>query len=264
MRGTYELHWHFHCISADTVRINCIEWHVHWTFPLHMRCLRNFLFAAIIIGNLESPLSFCRVWQSTVLISFFVSLLSFCMVCAIRHLAWTLQNYHHQRKFWTSLIWSDTYWNIETPFRKMSLKPTIKRTWDPWTSWRIFHILLSDPVPVPAVMLFFWANNFLDLPRRVGDHDSIRIAGEFDMTPHGRIVTHDCFCARHQLVAVDRGERAKIRRGRIPRRIPVAVVLECVSGAGISILLNGLRKVGGRKAIISWLVVSTLIRETNG
>ena len=42
--------------------------------------------------------------QSKVLVSFFVSPLSFCMVCAIRHLAWTLQDYHHERKFWTSLI----------------------------------------------------------------------------------------------------------------------------------------------------------------
>ena len=121
-------------------------------------------------------------------------------------------------------------------------------------------------------MLFFWANNFLDLqplfehstcldvlwhhdtfhqPRRVGDHDSIHITGEFDMTPHDLIVTHDWFGARHQPGSVDWGERAKVRWRRIPRCIPVAVVLECYAGGGISVLLNRLGKVGCRKAIIS-------------
>ena len=71
------------------------------------------------------------------------------------------------------------------------------------------------------------------------------------MTPHGHIVTHDWSGAWHQEGAVDRGRRAKIRRRRIPRRVPVAVELECEAGGGISILLNGLRKVVSRKPRIS-------------
>lgn len=82
---------------------------------LDMRCRRN-LFASRIIGNLVSPLSFCRVWQSTALVYFFfLSPLSFSMVCAIRHLAWTLQDYHHERKRWTSLTCLKLFaefWNI--------------------------------------------------------------------------------------------------------------------------------------------------------
>ena len=70
-----------------------------WSKNKMMRCRQNLLFAEIIISNLVSPLSFCRVWQSKVLISLF------CMVCAIRHLAWTLQDYHHERKLWASLIY---------------------------------------------------------------------------------------------------------------------------------------------------------------
>ena len=36
----------------------------------------------------------------------------FCMACANRHLAWRLQDYHDERKFWTSLIHMYIYINI--------------------------------------------------------------------------------------------------------------------------------------------------------
>ena len=36
------------------------------TISMYTRCRRNLLFAAIIIGNLVSSLSLCKVWQSKV------------------------------------------------------------------------------------------------------------------------------------------------------------------------------------------------------
>ena len=42
-----------------------------WSKNKMMRCRQNLLFAEIIISKLVSPLSFCRVWQSKVLILLF-------------------------------------------------------------------------------------------------------------------------------------------------------------------------------------------------
>ncbi len=66
----------FLCIYVH-IHVNIWQWYVSKTYTnqfLHMRWRHNVLFAAMIVGNLVSPLSFC-------------------MVCLIRHLAWSVQEY---------------------------------------------------------------------------------------------------------------------------------------------------------------------------
>ena len=89
----------------------CLQWiktnikgRILFVDECHMRCPRNVLFAATIVRNLVSPVSFWRVWQSGFWYCSFVSLPSFCMVSCnpafgmitSRLLSWTqILNFPH-------------------------------------------------------------------------------------------------------------------------------------------------------------------------
>ena len=86
----YTTHLNLHYISLDTISCHIYIYYIlHIT--LHMRCRRNLLFAAMIVGNLVSPLPFCRVWQSKVLVRCFCETLRFAWFSG--HFAWSLQDW---------------------------------------------------------------------------------------------------------------------------------------------------------------------------